>query len=195
MAFIFGVKMETKVHLYMPWQRLQILILSWSQGPWIRENLQASISPQSIKHGTQCDSICISRLDGGELQRMSHTWVGAISFSFGLLFIPFLKAPPHCATISLSLAIHIRKAVPFPFRDPKHFLSLYEGLSGTFSTKQTAKVGIQQRVGRQYVLTFLEAFQRLQRFHFLALVMFRSMMAAITTCLLLPSAQRSRGAL
>lgn len=110
-----------------------------------------------------------------------------MSFSFGLLFILFLKAPPHPATISLSLAIHFRKAAPSPFRGPKHFLSLYEGLSGTFSTKQTAKVGIQRRVGRQYVLTLLEAFQRLRRFHSLALVMFRSMMAAITTCLLLPA--------
>lgn len=138
--------------------------------------------------------VCISRFDGRELLRIYHTYIDAISFSFGLLLIPSLKAPPHPATISyfLSLAIHIRKAVPSPFRGLKHFLSLYEGLSGTFSTKQTAKVGIQQRVGSQCVLTFLEAFQRPQRFHFLALVMFRSMMAAITTCLLLPSTQRSQ---
>lgn len=54
-----------------------------------------------------------------------------------------------CLFISyfVNLAIHIGKAVPSPFMDPKHFLPLYEGLSGTSSTKQTAKVGIQQRVG------------------------------------------------
>lgn len=140
--------------------------------------------------------VCISRSGGREAKEFI-TSDDAIPFSFGLLFTPFLKAPPHPATIFyfFSLAIHIRKAVPSPFRGPKHFLSLYEGLSGTFSTKQTAKVGIQQRVGRQYVLTFLEDFQRLQRFHFLALVMFRSMMAAIITCLLPPSTQRSRGTL
>lgn len=28
MAFIFGVKIETEVHLYMPWQGLKIPILS-----------------------------------------------------------------------------------------------------------------------------------------------------------------------
>lgn len=141
--------------------------------------------------------VCISGFAGEELQRIYHTEVDAISFSFGFLFISFLKGPPHPATISyfLSLAIDKRKAVPSPFRGSRHFLSLYEGLSGTFSTKQTAKVGIQQKVGRQYVLTFLEAFQRLQRFHFLALVVFYSMMAAITTCRLLPSTQASQGTL
>lgn len=77
---------------------------------------------------------------------------------------------------------------------PKHSLPLYEGLSSTFSTKQTAKVGIRQRVGKQYVLTFLEAFQRLGRVHFLALVMFHGVMADITMRPLLPSAQRSRDA-
>lgn len=118
-------------------------------------------------------------------------------FLFWFFIHTFLKGPPHPAAISyfLNLAIDIRKAVPSPFRGPKHFLSLYEGLSGTFSTKQTAKVGIQQKVGRQYVLTFLEAFQRLQRFHFLALVVFYSMMAAITTCRLLPGTQTSQGTL
>lgn len=48
--------------------------------------------------------------------------------------------------------------------DSEHSLSLYEGLSGTFSPRQTAKVGIEQRVGRQSALTFLEGFQRLWRF-------------------------------
>lgn len=117
---------------------------------------------------------------------------------FGLLFIPFLKPPPPPPATSsphfLNLSIHIRKALPPPFRGPKHSPPLYEGLSGTFSTKQTAQVGIQQRVGKRYVLTFLDAFQRLRRLHFLALVMFRGTMAAITTCLLLPSTQRSRDA-
>lgn len=123
---------------------------------------------------------------------MSH--VGKCpSFFFGLLFIPFLKAPPHPTIFPhyfLNLAIHTRKALPSPFMGPKHSLPLYEGPSGTFSTKQTAKVGIQQRVGKQYVLTFLEAFQRLGRVHFLALLV----IAAITTCPLLPCAQRSRDA-
>lgn len=110
--------------------------------------------------------VSTSRFAGEELHRIYHTEVDAISLSFGFLFISFLKGPPHPVTISyfLSLAIDIRKAVPSPFRGPKHFLSLYEGLSGTFSIKQAAKVGIEQKVGRQYMLTFLEAFQRLKDF-------------------------------
>lgn len=78
-----------------------------------------------------------------------------------------------------------------PLSWPKTLSPLYEGLSGTFSTKQTAKVGVRQRAGKQYVLTFLEAFQRLGRVHFLALVVFHGVMAAITMRPLLPSAQRS----
>lgn len=93
------------------------------------------------------------------------------------------SSPSPFVTYFLNLAIHIGKAVPSPFMGPTHSPSLYEGLSGTFSTKQTAKVGIQQRVGRRYVLTFLEAFQRLGRFHFLALVKFPSTRAAIPACL------------
>lgn len=46
----------------------------------------------------------------------------------------------------------------------EHSLSLYEGLSGTSSPRQTAKVGIEQRASSQSVLTFLEGFQRLWRF-------------------------------
>lgn len=162
-----------------------------------RENLQASI----FSHANQAQSRVGQQSVSPDLLARSYkefiTQRQLLSFSLFFLFTPFLKPPPHPASISyfLSLAIHIRKTV-FPFsRDPKHFLSLYEGLSGTFSTKQTAKVGIQQKVGRQYVLTFLGAFQRLQRFYSLALVAFSSMMAAITTCRLLPSTQTSQGTL
>lgn len=53
MAFITGVKMETKVDLYMPWQGLQILVLSWSRSPCI----QGELTGKYFFHDNQAWSI------------------------------------------------------------------------------------------------------------------------------------------
>ena len=74
------------------------------------------------------------------------------------------SSPRHFISSSLNLTIHIGKALPSPFMGPRHFLSLCEGPSGTFSTEQPAKAGIRRGAGRQDMPTFLEVFQRLGDF-------------------------------
>lgn len=64
MAFIFGVKVETKVDLCMPWQAFQILIPGRSSCGY-RGNPQASALYVITKHGAQGDSGLSSELMAG----------------------------------------------------------------------------------------------------------------------------------
>lgn len=115
--------------------------------------------------------------------------MAGVSSSLGLssAFPEGPSSPCHFISYFLNLTIHVGKALPAPFTGPKHSLSLCEGLSGTFRTQQTAKGGIQQRAGRRYTLTFLEASQRLRTFHFLAGGLLRSAVAAFAPARPAPS--------
>lgn len=159
MAFGFGVEIYTKAYLSVPWQGLKNLfsddeeVLGWRR-----------ISKQGIDicYGHQAEGIGDSR------PRLQSGWPGdANSFSLDILLTPFLRAPAPLlpATLSPTSGIlpFISERLCFPLSWAHTTLSLCTKacLSGTLSTEQTAKVGIQQRAGGQAGLTFLDAFQRL----------------------------------
>lgn len=115
--------METKVHLYMPWQGLQILILSWSQGPWIREHLQASIFPRSIKHGAVWQYLHLQIRWRGATKKVSHE--GRYHFFLFWSFIPtFAEGPSSPCHYFLESCHSHQKGCAFPFQGPKT-LSLF----------------------------------------------------------------------